>query len=102
MQFEGDPSYHVKPMNCPFHVLVYKSQGRSYRELPMRLGELGGVYRYEQSGVIHGILRARGFHAGPTRTPSAPKTRSRTSSSSISTSSSPGCGISGSTISKPT
>ena len=61
MQFEGDPSYHVKPMNCPFHVLVYKSQGRSYRELPMRLGELGGVYRYEQSGVIHGILRARGF-----------------------------------------
>ncbi|HEU4318856.1 MAG TPA: threonine--tRNA ligase [Acidimicrobiia bacterium] len=61
MQFEGDPSYHVKPMNCPFHVLVYKSQGRSYRELPMRLGELGGVYRYEQSGVIHGLLRARGF-----------------------------------------
>lgn len=61
MQFEGDPSYHVKPMNCPFHVLVYKSSQRSYRELPIRLGELGGVYRYEQSGVIHGILRARGF-----------------------------------------
>ncbi|HXV71899.1 MAG TPA: threonine--tRNA ligase [Acidimicrobiia bacterium] len=61
MQFEGDPSYHVKPMNCPFHVLVYRSQGRSYRDLPMRLGELGGVYRYEQSGVIHGLLRARGF-----------------------------------------
>lgn len=61
MQFEGDPSYHVKPMNCPFHVLVYRSQGRSYRELPIRLGELGGVYRYEQSGVIHGLLRARGF-----------------------------------------
>ena len=61
MQYEGDPGYRVKPMNCPFHVLVYRSQQRSYRELPMRLGELGGVYRYEQSGVIHGILRARGF-----------------------------------------
>ena len=61
MQFEGDPSYHVKPMNCPFHVLVYRSQRRSYRDLPMRLGELGGVYRYEQSGVLHGLLRARGF-----------------------------------------
>jgi threonyl-tRNA synthetase len=61
MQYEGDPGYRVKPMNCPFHVLIYQSQQRSYRELPMRLGELGGVYRYEQSGVIHGILRARGF-----------------------------------------
>lgn len=61
MQYEGDPGYRVKPMNCPFHVLVYQSSQRSYRELPMRLGELGGVYRYEQSGVVHGILRARGF-----------------------------------------
>ncbi len=61
MKHGDDPSYHVKPMNCPFHVLVYRSQGRSYRELPIRLGELGGVYRYEQSGVIHGLLRARGF-----------------------------------------
>ncbi len=61
MQHEGDPEYRVKPMNCPFHVLIYGSKGRSYRELPMRLGELGGVYRYEQSGVIHGLLRARGF-----------------------------------------
>ena len=61
MQYEGDPGYRVKPMNCPFHVLIYKSRHRSYRELPMRLGELGGVYRYEQSGVVHGILRARGF-----------------------------------------
>jgi threonyl-tRNA synthetase len=61
MKYEGDPGYRVKPMNCPFHVLIYQSQGRSYRELPLRLGELGGVYRYEQSGVIHGILRARGF-----------------------------------------
>lgn len=61
MRYEGDPGYRIKPMNCPFHVLIYQSQQRSYRELPMRLGELGGVYRYEQSGVIHGILRARGF-----------------------------------------
>lgn len=61
MQYEGDPEYRAKPMNCPFHVLVYKSQGRSYRDLPMRLGELGGVYRYEQSGVVQGLLRARGF-----------------------------------------
>jgi threonyl-tRNA synthetase len=61
MQYEGDPGYRVKPMNCPFHVLVYRSQGRSYRDLPIRLGELGGVYRYEQSGVVHGLLRARGF-----------------------------------------
>jgi len=61
MQYEGDPAYRIKPMNCPFHVLIYQSQQRSYRELPIRLGELGGVYRYEQSGVVHGILRARGF-----------------------------------------
>ncbi len=61
MQYEGDPEYRVKPMNCPFHVLIYKSQGRSYRDLPMRLGELGGVYRYEQSGVVHGLLRVRGM-----------------------------------------
>lgn len=57
---EGD-NYRVKPMNCPFHVLIYKSRGRSYRDLPLRLSELGGVYRYERSGVIHGLLRARGF-----------------------------------------
>ncbi|KAA3640314.1 MAG: threonine--tRNA ligase, partial [Armatimonadetes bacterium] len=54
-------AYVVKPMNCPFHILVYKSSTRSYRELPMRLFELGTVYRYERSGVIHGLLRARGF-----------------------------------------
>ena len=61
MRREGDPGYFVKPMNCPFHVLVYKSQVRSYRDLPMRLSELGGVYRYERLGVVHGLLRARGF-----------------------------------------
>ncbi len=61
MQYEGDPAYRLKPMNCPFHVLIYQSQQRSYRDLPLRFGELGGVYRYEQSGVTHGLLRARGF-----------------------------------------
>ena len=61
MRHEGDPAYFVKPMNCPLHVLVYKSQIRSYRELPIRLSELGGVYRYERLGVVHGLLRARGF-----------------------------------------
>ncbi|HEX9236741.1 MAG TPA: threonine--tRNA ligase, partial [Actinomycetota bacterium] len=50
-----------KPMNCPFHVMIYKSKTRSYRELPMRLSELGTVYRYERAGVVHGLLRARGF-----------------------------------------
>jgi threonyl-tRNA synthetase len=53
--------YYAKPMNCPFHVLVYRSRTRSYRELPLRLAELGTVYRYERSGVVHGLLRARGF-----------------------------------------
>jgi len=61
MRHEGDPGYFVKPMNCPFHVLVYKSQIRSYRDLPIRLSELGSVYRYERLGVVHGLLRARGF-----------------------------------------
>ena len=57
----GRPRVLRKPMNCPFHVLVYKSQIRSYRDLPMRLSELGGVYRYERLGVVHGLLRTRGF-----------------------------------------
>ena len=61
MVLDGGNDYLVKPMNCPFHVLIYRSRGRSYRELPIRLSELGGVYRYERSGVIHGALRARGF-----------------------------------------
>ena len=59
---EGDEGeYFAKPMNCPFHILIYKSKTRSYRELPVRLSELGTVYRYERSGVLHGLLRARGF-----------------------------------------
>lgn len=61
MEVEEGEAYRVKPMNCPFHILIYKSRGRSYRELPIRLSELGGVYRLERTGVVHGILRARGF-----------------------------------------
>ena len=53
--------YFVKPMNCPFHIQVYKSRSRSYRELPLRWAELGTVYRYEKGGVLHGLLRVRGF-----------------------------------------
>mgnify|MGYP000464241387 CR=1 FL=1 len=53
--------YFIKPMNCPFHILIYKSALRSYRDLPMRWAELGTVYRYERSGVLHGLLRVRGF-----------------------------------------
>ncbi|MEN9324264.1 MAG: hypothetical protein RL414_18 [Actinomycetota bacterium] len=53
--------YYMKPMNCPFHNLIYKSSSRSYRQLPLRLFEFGTVYRYEKSGVIHGLTRARGF-----------------------------------------
>ena len=56
-----DAEYQLKPMNCPFHILIYKDKMHSYRELPVRLGELGTVYRYERSGVMHGLLRVRGF-----------------------------------------
>ena len=56
-----DAEYQLKPMNCPFHILIYRDRMRSYRELPVRLGELGTVYRYERSGVMHGLLRVRGF-----------------------------------------
>ncbi len=60
MEMEGE-EYYVKPMNCPFHIAVYKSRVRSYRELPLKLAELGTVYRYEMSGVLHGLMRVRGF-----------------------------------------
>ena len=60
MDVEGTP-YLVRPMNCPFHIYVYKNQIRSYRDLPIRYAELGTVYRYERSGVLHGLLRVRGF-----------------------------------------
>ncbi len=56
-----DATYRLKPMNCPFHILIYQDRQRSYRDLPIRLGELGTVYRYERSGVLHGLLRVRGF-----------------------------------------
>jgi threonyl-tRNA synthetase len=60
MDIDGQ-NYYAKPMNCPFHISVYKSRGRSYRDLPLRWAELGTVYRYERSGVLHGLLRVRGF-----------------------------------------
>jgi threonyl-tRNA synthetase len=56
-----DEEYQLKPMNCPFHILIYKSRLRSYRELPLRLAELGACYRYERSGVLQGLVRVRGF-----------------------------------------
>ena len=60
MQMEG-ADYYLKPMNCPMHILIYRSRGRSYRELPLRLFEFGTVYRYEKSGVVHGLTRVRGM-----------------------------------------
>jgi len=60
MDIDGQ-DYYLKPMNCPFHIMVYKTARRSYRELPLRWAELGTVYRYEKSGVLHGLLRVRGF-----------------------------------------
>jgi threonyl-tRNA synthetase len=60
MDVDGQ-AYYVKPMNCPFHIQIFKSQTRSYRDLPIRMAELGTVYRYERSGVLHGLLRVRGF-----------------------------------------
>jgi threonyl-tRNA synthetase len=60
MDIEGI-DYYIKPMNCPFHIMIYQSKRRSYRELPMRWAELGTVYRFERSGVLHGLLRVRGF-----------------------------------------
>ena len=56
-----DAEYQLKPMNCPFHILIYADKPKSYRDLPVRLGELGTVYRYERSGTMHGLLRVRGF-----------------------------------------
>ena len=56
-----ETDYYIKPMNCPFHIMVYKSATRSYRDLPLRWAELGTVYRYERSGVLHGLMRVRGF-----------------------------------------
>jgi threonyl-tRNA synthetase len=60
MERDGQ-DFYVKPMNCPFHIMIYQSRVRSYRELPLRYAELGTVYRYERAGVLHGLLRVRGF-----------------------------------------
>ncbi|HXA30317.1 MAG TPA: threonine--tRNA ligase [Candidatus Angelobacter sp.] len=61
MELDEGTQYYLKPMNCPFHILIYKSRQRSYRDLPLRLFEFGSVYRYEKSGVIHGLTRVRGL-----------------------------------------
>ena len=61
MELDGGTRYYLKPMNCPFHILIYRSRMRSYRELPQRLFEFGTVYRYERSGVVHGLTRVRGM-----------------------------------------
>ena len=61
MELDGGTEYYLKPMNCPFHILIFRSRIRSYRELPLRLFEFGTVYRYEKSGVVHGLTRVRGM-----------------------------------------
>ncbi len=61
MQLDGGTDYYLKPMNCPFHILIFRSRTRSYRELPLRFFEFGSVYRYEKSGVVHGLTRVRGM-----------------------------------------
>jgi threonyl-tRNA synthetase len=61
MELDGGTEYYLKPMNCPFHILIYKSRMRSYRDLPIRMFEFGTVYRYEKSGVVHGLTRVRGM-----------------------------------------
>ncbi len=61
MELDGGTEYYLKPMNCPFHILIFRSRTRSYRELPLRLFEFGTVYRYEKSGVVHGLTRVRGM-----------------------------------------
>ncbi len=61
MELDDAQRYYLKPMNCPFHILIFKSRSRSYRELPLRMFEFGSVYRYEKSGVVHGLTRVRGM-----------------------------------------
>ncbi|EQD78378.1 Aminoacyl-tRNA synthetase, class II (G, H, P and S), conserved region domain protein, partial [mine drainage metagenome] len=60
MEIEG-VEYELKPMNCPFHIMIFRESVKSYRDLPIRLSELGTVYRYERSGTLHGLMRVRGF-----------------------------------------
>jgi threonyl-tRNA synthetase len=61
MELDGGTDYYLKPMNCPFHILIFESRTRSYRDLPLRFFEFGTVYRYEKSGVVHGLTRVRGM-----------------------------------------
>jgi threonyl-tRNA synthetase len=61
MELDDGTKYYLKPMNCPFHILIYRSRSRSYRDLPLRFFEFGSVYRYEKSGVVHGLTRVRGM-----------------------------------------
>ena len=61
MELDGGTDYYLKPMNCPFHILIYENRTRSYRDLPLRFFEFGTVYRYEKSGVVHGLTRVRGM-----------------------------------------
>jgi len=61
MEFDKNKKFQLKPMNCPFHIIIYQTKTRSYKELPLRWAELGTVYRYEKQGVLHGLLRVRGF-----------------------------------------
>ncbi len=61
IEIDGETDYYLKPMNCPFHILIFRSRTRSYRELPLRMFEFGTVYRYEKSGVVHGLTRVRGM-----------------------------------------
>jgi threonyl-tRNA synthetase len=81
MELDGGTEYYLKPMNCPMHILIYRSRTRSYRELPLRLFEFGTVYRYEKSGVVHGLTRVRGLtmddaHIFTTREQVVPELRS--------------------------
>ena len=61
MELDGGIKYYMKPMNCPFHILIYKANQRSYRDLPLRYFEFGSVYRYELSGAVQGLTRVRGM-----------------------------------------
>ena len=97
MEMEG-ANYYLKAMNCPMHNLIYRSRGRSYRELPLRLFELGSVYRNEKSGVVHGLTRVRGM-TRTTRTPTSLPSRRRARSSTSWTSVSACSATSGSTTS---
>ena len=73
-EIDGEP-FAIKPMNCPGGILVYKSDIHSYRELPMRVGELGFVHRHERSGALHGLMRGARLHSGRRRTSSARRSR---------------------------